>query len=119
LDRIIWGGSVVVWLRNLSLRTKLSGLVGTLLALVVLLGGLSVSSTSGSTRMLVIVVVIAAVVLAGPIAFLTVWQITRPAESVIDRITAMEKAVRERLTAGLCALADGDLTIRLEPATDL
>jgi methyl-accepting chemotaxis protein len=97
-----------------SLAKRLYGLVGVLLAFLVLMAVVSISS---SDHMFTIVLLVLGVLLGGGIAFVVVRELTRGVEANIERMAAVEKAAKENLMAGLQALAAGDLTVKLTAKT--
>jgi len=103
------------WFRNLSVTTKLGGLVGVPLALMTLVSLSSASSGFGSTQTLLLLAV--AVVLSGSLAFVTARQLRGAVEVVIERMAAVEKAAKGNLVTGLNALSVGDLTVKLQAKT--
>jgi methyl-accepting chemotaxis protein len=108
----------VFWSRNLSLAKKLYSLVGVLLAFLVLMAVMSISSlSSGSSPTPTIVVLVLGLALGVGIAFVVVRELTGGTETVIERMAAVEKAFQENLLAGLHALAAGDLTVKLDAKT--
>jgi methyl-accepting chemotaxis protein len=76
-----------------------------------------IKSTTSSTKTLTIILLVLALALGSAVAFATVRQITHSVKRIIERMAAVEKAARERLTVGMHALADGDLTVKLEAGT--
>ncbi len=104
--------------RNMSLAKKLYGVVGLLLAFLVAMAVVSISSLpSSASRAPIVVLLVLALLLGGAAAFLTVRQMTRSVKAVIERITAQEKAFQGRLVPGLQALSSGDLTVKLVAGT--
>ncbi|HUO75254.1 MAG TPA: methyl-accepting chemotaxis protein [Solirubrobacteraceae bacterium] len=76
-----------------------------------------ISNTYGAGRTRTIVLMVAALLLGLGIAVFTVRQLVRSVKGVIDRMAAVETAMKENLTSGMQALAAGDLTVRLEAKT--
>ena len=76
-----------------------------------------IAAATRSSRTLTIVLLTLAVLLGIGIALVTVRQIVREVKRIIDRTAAIERAARERLSTGLEALANGDLTVKLEAGT--
>ncbi len=106
------------WFRNMGLAKRLYGLVGVPLVFLVLVAGVSISSTSlGSSRTQTIVLVVVALVLSGALAFFAVRQLTGCVKVIIERMAAVEKAAKGNLLTGLNALAVGDLTVKLKAGT--
>jgi methyl-accepting chemotaxis protein len=58
-----------------------------------------------------------ALILGAGFAFVTVRHIIHGVKGIVERTASVEKAARERLSMGLEALANGDLTVTLEAGT--
>jgi methyl-accepting chemotaxis protein len=76
-----------------------------------------IATTYSSARTRTIVLLIAALLLGTGIAVFTVRQLLRSVKGVIERMAAVEQAMKQNLTSGMQALAAGDLTVKLEAKT--
>ena len=76
-----------------------------------------IASATSASRTLTIVLLALAVILGLAFAFVTVRHVMRGVKEIAERAMGVEKAARERLTMGLEALADGDLTVTLQAGT--
>ena len=105
----------MTWFKNTSVAKKLFGLVSVLLALLVLMAILSLSSRPSHTVTIGLLVV--GLLFGAGMAFVVVRGLAGGTESVIDRMLALEKAFKDNLMAGMHALAAGDLTVELRAKT--
>ena len=103
------------WFRNLSLAKKLYGLAAVPVVLMAAASVFSASSGIGSAQTVTLLVV--AVTLSGGLASVTVRELRRAIDGIIERMAAVEKAAKENLVTGLNALSVGDLTVKLQAKT--
>jgi methyl-accepting chemotaxis protein len=71
--------------------------------------------TTGLTRM--IAVAAAALLLAAALAFAITRSITRPLAVLVERLGALQEGAIADLGTGIAAMAEGDLTVELDPET--
>jgi methyl-accepting chemotaxis protein len=76
-----------------------------------------ITSATSSSQTITIAILALAVLLGVGFAFVTVRHVVRGVKGILDRAAGVEKAARERLSMGLGALAQGDLTVKLEAGT--
>jgi methyl-accepting chemotaxis protein len=75
------------------------------------------SASSGIGSAQTVTLLVAAVTLSGALAFVTVRELRRAIDGIIERMASVEKAAKENLVTGLNALSVGDLTVKLQAKT--
>jgi len=105
------------WFKNVSVARKLYGLAVALLALLVVIGIASISDLGAASRRTLSVVLLLGGVLAAGACLVVIHQLQRRVERIVGRQKEILDRMTETIGGGMQALAAGDLTRRLAPAT--